>query len=57
MRILLTITAVAVVAFTVWAISPTVAKQRNTVSIDPIGLDLVRVPCREVGEYWPLVSP
>jgi hypothetical protein len=43
MRTLLTITAAAaVVAFTVWAISPTVAKQRNTVSIDPIGMTVTK---------------
>ena len=27
------------------------------VSIEPCGLDLVLVPSRDVGEYWPLVSP
>jgi hypothetical protein len=42
MRTLLTITAAAVVAFTVWAISPTVAKQHNTVSIDPIGMTVTK---------------
>jgi hypothetical protein len=35
MRTLLTITAAAVVAFTV-------AKQRNTVSIDPIGMTVTK---------------
>jgi hypothetical protein len=26
-------------------------------SSDPVGVDGERVPMREVGEYWPLVSP
>ena len=26
-------------------------------SIEPRGLDLVRVPRRDVGEYWPFVKP
>ena len=30
---------------------------RSGLSIEPSGLDLVRVPMREVGEYWPLVRP
>ena len=27
------------------------------VSSEPNGVDLVTLPCSEVGEYWPLVSP
>ncbi len=40
MRTLLAITAAAAVVFTVWATSPTVARQHNTVSIDPTGITL-----------------
>ena len=29
----------------------------NGVSTEPIGEDLVTLPCSEVGEYWPLVRP
>ena len=29
----------------------------NGVSSDPKGVDLVTLPCSEVGEYWPLVRP
>ena len=29
----------------------------NGVSSEPNGVDLVTLPCSEVGEYWPLVSP
>ena len=30
---------------------------RSGISIDPVGLVLVFVPVRLVGEYWPLVRP
>jgi hypothetical protein len=29
----------------------------NGVSSEPNGVDLVTLPCSDVGEYWPLVSP
>ena len=29
----------------------------NGWSSEPNGVDLVTLPCSEVGEYWPLVSP
>ena len=29
----------------------------NGQSSEPIGVDFVRVPSGEVGEYWPFVSP
>ncbi len=29
----------------------------NGRSTEPAGLDLVTLPCSDVGEYWPLVSP
>ena len=29
----------------------------NGWSIEPNGVDLVRLPSSEVGEYWPLVRP
>src|SRR5215469_2519515 len=29
----------------------------NGVSSEPNGVDFVTLPCSEVGEYWPLVSP
>src|SRR5438046_1892759 len=29
----------------------------NGWSSEPYGVDLVTLPCSEVGEYWPLVSP
>jgi hypothetical protein len=29
----------------------------NGWSSDPNGVDLVILPCSDVGEYWPLVSP
>ncbi|MGB6348748.1 MAG: hypothetical protein WBG10_01850 [Pseudolabrys sp.] len=43
MRTLLAITAAAAVVFTVWATSPTVARQHNTVSIDPTGMTVTKV--------------
>jgi hypothetical protein len=49
MRTLLAITAAAAVVFTVWATSPTVAKQPNTDSIDPTGMTLskTRLPTEQ----------
>ena len=29
----------------------------NGLSIEPIGVEPVRLPTGDVGEYWPLVSP
>ena len=29
----------------------------NGTSSEPSGVDLVTLPCSDVGEYWPLVSP
>ena len=29
----------------------------NGVSSDPNGVDLVILPCSDVGEYWPFVRP
>ena len=33
------------------------ASVENGRSTEPSGEDLVRMPSRDVGEYWPFVSP
>jgi len=40
------------------ALTPKANPQADTgCSIEPCGVEGERVPRREVGEYWPLVSP
>jgi len=41
-----------------WASAPIATESgRRGLSMEPCGLDLVRVPSRDVGEYCPLVRP